>query len=97
MSEIVPTPLSNDEDMPWPWGPVEEYLAEYEQYFIGALEDEPVLPEGLTEEDLQLIEYSIGFLDFNEEHYLMGDTKAHALYDTLREVQDLPETKQHSD
>lgn len=78
--------------MPWPWGPAEEYLEEYEQYLIGFTRDEPALPEGLSEQDKELIAAQVDFLNFRAENGFCGYTDdALGMYDALQEIKDLPE------
>jgi hypothetical protein len=79
-------------DQPWPWGPAEEYVNLYEGFIIGAIEEEPALPEGLSSEDLAFIKGQREFIEFQADNFLWGDTQdALDAYRALKEIQGLPE------
>lgn len=94
---IDPESLPKDADLPWPWGPAEEYLDQYEQFLIGMVDDEPVLPFGLDQGDLAFIESYSRYLEFRYDDGLGQESiRSRTMYETLLEIQGLPEVDQPS-
>ncbi|MBI2009325.1 hypothetical protein HYS84_02845 [Candidatus Saccharibacteria bacterium] len=92
---IDPESLPKDADLPWPWGPAEEYLDQYEQYLIGMIDDEPTVPTGLDQRDLKFIQGYSRHLEFRYENGLREESlRSPAMHETLLEIQGLPEVGQ---
>lgn len=92
---IDPESLPKDADLPWPWGPAEEYLDQYEQYLIGMVDDEPILPSGLDQEDLAFIKSYSRYLEFRYDGGLGQESiRSPAMHEALLEIQRLPEVVQ---